>query len=193
MAISLFDKNHQPLRNKTVTLHSQPITGKTNSKGEVIFKGVAPGTHHVIYTMSHQTYDQTLQVANNVQTVGSAQTAPIQNFRVVYSLVQPAGWGSSGWFGGFILMTTLIFVGAAILFIRWRSGALFTGFHLGGSDRVAEMPTVVTTESPAAVTERSLGLSPPAQIGNIPYPPDLPPGTIVAPYVSGAFNGEKRL
>ncbi len=88
MTVGVFDKNHKPLRGKTITLHSSPQTVKTDKNGFATFSDVAPGTHHVIYNAGKQTYDEQVAVVNNVQTSGDTQTAAAQNFSVVYGFVQ---------------------------------------------------------------------------------------------------------
>jgi hypothetical protein len=88
LTMGVFDTNHNPLRGKTVTLHSSPQTAKTDKNGFVTFTGVAPGDHQVLYTAGKKTYTQQVTVVNNVQSSGSTQTATAQNFSVVYGFTQ---------------------------------------------------------------------------------------------------------
>jgi hypothetical protein len=88
--IKVVDKNAKPLVDKQVTLHSDPITVSTDKNGYANFANVTPGNHQLVYVDGKKTYSQPLTVANNVTTVDGEETAPLQNFSVVYGgVTQP--------------------------------------------------------------------------------------------------------
>jgi len=88
ISVGVFDKNHQPLKHKQVTLHSNPATATTDDKGYAVFSNVIPGDHHVSYSDGKQSYQQAVAVLNNVTTKDGVQVAPTQNFSVVYGITQ---------------------------------------------------------------------------------------------------------
>lgn len=95
LKVSVLDANHKPIRNKIVTLYSTPVAAKTDNFGYAVITGVTPGTHHLKYGTGKSQVSQEIQAINNTTTVGSKQTAPIQNFSVVYPVKQSSGVASS--------------------------------------------------------------------------------------------------
>jgi hypothetical protein len=51
---------------------------------------VAPGTHKLIYTAGKKDFTEQVTVLNNITTVNGEETAPLQNFSVVYNMTQPS-------------------------------------------------------------------------------------------------------
>ncbi len=77
-------KDGKPFRNQKVTLHSDPVDGKTNDDGIVTFTDVALGNHKLETTISGKSYSQALSVKNNIVTEGGAQSAATQIATVSY-------------------------------------------------------------------------------------------------------------
>ena len=76
--LTLLDSTNKIIANKTVILHSEPITVKTNSKGVATFTNVSPGLHHIEFVSAGKTFSQTVYVVNNLVTSNNIQSAPIQ-------------------------------------------------------------------------------------------------------------------
>lgn len=177
--ITLLDEANQPLKSKVVTLHSTPVTVKTNNKGIATFEGVAPGLHQIEYTTSSHKYSKGLYVENNVVTKSGVQIATPQNMAIVYSgLVQKGFPWAVVWMG----LTVLILVGA---FFIVRTGMLTSALALLNKptppraingDHNVQMPSSSGTEQPqggarptAPAVERLVGLQKPD------------PGTVITP------------
>jgi len=138
----VFDKNHEPLKDKKITLHSTPQTATTDSKGVVKFTSVSPGKHSIIYTDGKKTYAQNVTIASNVVTQGSSQSAEQQNFSIVYDFEQPASHT------GLIIWVAVIILVIGLIVALERTGRL--GMALQFKNRaVAPVPgaTVVTSDS----------------------------------------------
>lgn len=70
LKVGVFDKNSKPLRNKEVTLHSEPQTVKTDGEGFAIFKNVPVGNHTLSYELGDTTHEMPVYVASaDAQTV----------------------------------------------------------------------------------------------------------------------------
>ncbi len=83
LSVTVLDSNYHPVVGKLVTLHSVPMTAKTNDKGVATFTDVAPGAHHIDYTSGGHTYTQLVYVANNVVDTNGTQSAAKQTAAVV--------------------------------------------------------------------------------------------------------------
>jgi hypothetical protein len=83
VGVTIFDDENHPLANKIVTLHSTPMTSKTNSKGLATFYNVAPGVHHLEYSVSDHTYSETVYVANYVLSDNNKEVAAPQTAAVI--------------------------------------------------------------------------------------------------------------
>jgi hypothetical protein len=115
LKVGVFDKNQKPLRNATVTLHSTPLTVKTDNKGYALLTDVTPGLHHLSYVSGGKIYSQEIQAVNNITTKAGTQGAPTQNFAVVYSFAQSSSNVLRYGLGIAALIITAV---ALILFIR---------------------------------------------------------------------------
>lgn len=116
LRVQILDASKQPIKNQPVTLHSEPMTATTDSKGYALFNDVTPGTHEVQYTTGNRTYSSQLTVANNILTKGTLQTAPLQNFSVVYNYTPSSAGGKLAP----IIITLLIVVLAGAGTLLWR-------------------------------------------------------------------------
>lgn len=91
VSVTVLDGQSRPLANQTVTLHSKPMTARTNSSGVATFTNVAPGVHHLEYTVGNSTYSQVVYVSNDFTTRNGTQTAAPQTAAVVL-----AGYAQKG-------------------------------------------------------------------------------------------------
>ncbi|HET8709311.1 MAG TPA: carboxypeptidase-like regulatory domain-containing protein [Candidatus Saccharimonadales bacterium] len=105
--LTVFDKNHEPLQGKTVTLHSTPMSATTDDNGVVKFDNVAPGSHHLEYDADGKIHSQTVTVGNNVTVKNGKQIADAQHVAVVYDFAQPVSREQAVW--------SLIAVGAVVV------------------------------------------------------------------------------
>lgn len=70
LKVGVFDKKNKPLKNKEVTLHSEPQTVKTDGDGFAVFTDVPIGDHTLSYKLSGVTHAMPVYVANaDAQTV----------------------------------------------------------------------------------------------------------------------------
>jgi hypothetical protein len=177
ITVGIFDKNHKPVTNKTVTLHSTPMTAKTDSKGIATFSNVTVGTHHVIYADNKKSYDQSIAVENNVKTVADIQTAPIQNASVVYGFTQ-----SSSMVVRVVIISLLVLVAAAAAIVIARRKVKFAA---PGGTPLSMEPVVVggnhqTPNFHSGGTPSSQETS--ERLSNIPDPDQPEPGSNVEPH-----------
>ncbi len=180
LTVGVFDTNHNPLRGKTVTLHSTPQTVKTDKNGFATFTNVAPGDHRVLYTAGKKTYSQQVTAINNVQTTGSTQTATAQNFSVVYGFAQSdihiAAW-------------VWIVLAIAVLGLLAKTGRLGFAFHLGGQKTLEPIATqaVVVNATTSSTTPSSVLSATPTgarveeHLKAIPNPAAPSPGATITP------------
>lgn len=187
VTVGIYDKNHQPIKNQTVTLHSTPYTVKTDAKGIATFSNVTPGTHHVVYTAGSKSYDEQVSVANNVQTIGSSQTAAIQHVSVVYGLTQADHARAIG----VTLTLLLLLVAGGAVFLTLRNKvrvAAPSGVPLTSEPVVVGSQAPVTTASVPPV----IAVSPPTttvinvqetsdRLSAIPDASTPQPGSMVTP------------
>lgn len=176
VTLGLFDKNHQPLRNKKVTLHSTPITAKTDRNGFVTFTDVAPGDHHVVYTAGKQTYDQTLTVANNIKTVGTKQIAAAQNFSVFYPFTQPASYLLFWALAGVVLLG-----GAGYWLVRAGKFNMQGFAHREPLLTGTQTVIVSSTTAPGQPNGSAVSSKLPISLERIPGPATPQPGSTVTP------------
>jgi len=188
VTFGVFDSKHQPLKGRTVTLHSTPQTAKTDDSGFVTFTNVSPGTHHVIYTAGKHTYDQPVSVANTVQTAGATQTADPQSFSVVYNFVQ-TGFHPSG----AVWLVVLVVVVAAIVLLD-RTGRLGLSLQLRRPARTAPLTTqavvVSSTSAPqiSPTPPRPAGDGVAERLDTIPGLARPQPGMTIAPKVDSSAS-----
>jgi len=184
VTLTLFDKNHKPLKNKTVTLHSDPMTGKTDGKGNVTFADVPLGNHSVVYTAGKTNYTKEISVLNNVKTEGQTQKAEAQTFSIVYGFAESSLSMLWVWLG-------VIVVVVAVLGLLARSGRLGFAMQMRNHDYAVPMsaPVVVggNDSSPRQVGSDSTDNSQAQQVSvqehldAIPGPSAPSPGSTVAP------------
>ncbi len=184
VTVGVFDVNHKPLRNKTVTLHSTPQTAKTDANGFVTFDNVSPGDHHVVYAAGKKSYDQSVGVVNNVQTTGDSQSAAAQSFSVVYGFAQ-SSLSIPVWV--WLCVIVLIFGGVVALAQTGRLGmALQLRRRQDYGLPLTSQPVVVGGASRPTDAYRDVG-SPPNNpvvqdhLNAIPDPNKPQPGVTIAP------------
>lgn len=180
VTVGVFDTNHNPLRGKTVTLHSTPQTVKTDKNGFATFTNVSPGDHHVMYTAGKKTYSQLVTAVNNVQTTGNTQTAPEQNFSVVYDFAQSdlhiAPW------------IWIVFI-VVVLGVLGKTGRLGFAFHFGRekyleplhTQAVVVQATTSSTKPTSVLSNTPSGARVEEHLKAIPTPATPTPGATIAP------------
>jgi hypothetical protein len=190
LTVGVFDTNHNPLRGKTVTLHSTPQTVKTDKNGFATFTNVALGDHHVLYTAGKKTYSQQVTAVNNVQTTGSTQTATAQNFSVVYGFTQSdlhiAPW-------------LWVVLAVAVLGLLGKTGRLGFAFHFGGQKTLEPVATqaVVVNATTSSTTPSSILSATPSgarveeHLKAIPNPSAPSPGATITPQSPTSTSGSQ--
>ncbi|HET9721840.1 MAG TPA: cohesin domain-containing protein [Candidatus Saccharimonadales bacterium] len=88
--VAILDSHYHPLANRVVTLHSTPMTVKTDGSGVATFTNVAPGPHHVEYQVGKTTYQESVYVNNDLASSKGEQTASPQTAAVVLTSYQQA-------------------------------------------------------------------------------------------------------
>lgn len=173
--ITVVDKDKKPLKNKTVTLHSDPITVKTDSNGVASINDAAPGNHTLRYTSGGKVYSQPVVIADNVQTEGEVQSAAVQSFSVTYDFAQP----SSPWIayvGGLVLLAIL--AGGAFLIISRRNNSLPKSSFSGASVVTQEQVQSSTANQPVVSNPEEAKQK---QLSRVQYPKVPSPGNVVQP------------
>lgn len=192
VTLTLTDSNHKPLKNQTVTLHSDPMTGKTDDKGNVTFSDVPTGAHQVIYVNGKKTYTQAITVVNDIQTVGEAQTAEPQTFSVVYDFAQSTLNMLWVWLGIIVLIVI-------VLAVLGQTGHLGFAMQMRTHEYAAPIsaPVVVgsNTTSPHEVGNNSMlndeqRASVQEHLNAIPNPSQPVPGTSLAPRDDSSSNDQ---
>lgn len=167
--IAVYDRNHRPLKNATVTLHSTPQTAKTDQNGNVTFTDVSVGNHELVYEAGGKSYTQGLQVANNVQGIGETQTAAPQTFSIVYNLTQASrGWLAPVVYG--LLLVVVLFVGYQI--VSGRRSRMKYAYDSNLASRITVGGATSTTSSDKDDVLTS-------KLNNFPVPTAISPGTVV--------------
>jgi hypothetical protein len=166
--VGIYDKNHKPLRNQTITIHSTPATAKTDSNGFVVFKNLTPGEHHVIYTSGGKTYDQAIQVANNVSGSGASQASADQSFSVVYGFTQ-SSQHMTVWV--WLSVAVLIIAVIAVLAQTGRLGVALQRPKVPGGAPLVSQPVVVSSSNPVT----------PSPLNVAPNPQQPRPGSTITP------------
>jgi flagellar basal body rod protein FlgC len=196
VAISLHDKNRQPLPNQSATLHSDPVTAKSNDKGVVTFNDVAPGKHMIEFTNAGKKYSQNIEVMNTVVTNSGIQTADTQNMSIVYDFIkQESLWPK----------IALSFVGTIFLaIIAWL---IFKNHDKFRKDRLhnlplgsgySDTPVIVTSSNPSAnsaFSDLSRGADETDKKIDLSRIPDVNrpnPGSTVTPSSSTEREGEHK-
>lgn len=166
ISVGVYDKNHKPIKNRTVTLHSDPSTATTDDNGIATFTDVSPGTHHVTYTVDNKEYSSEVVVSNNVKSTNGTQTADTQNLAVVYDFTQKSSWAPAPWtIGGLILIVVAAF---GIIIYRKRRPFAYSG-------STADADIVTSAKSTTTQPESS------SPINKLNYPATPQPGSTVAP------------
>jgi hypothetical protein len=181
--LTVLDRNHKPLKNATVTLHSTPQTARTDQNGNVTFTNVAAGNHELLYKAGGKSYTQGLQVANNVRDIGDTQAAEPQTFSVVFNMAQAsAGWITPTVYG--LLLVVVLIVGYRIVSGRRSRPQYAYDNHL------ASQITVGGSKGATAATEDDTLTS---KLNNFPAPTAITPGTVVKSYDEhdGKKDGEE--
>jgi hypothetical protein len=153
VTFKVYDKNHVPLVNKKITLHSTPQTATSDDKGSVTFKNVVPGAHSIIYNQSGKDYAQSLQLT----TADAVTTATPTT--VVFAVAQSSGMPAAVY--GLILALLLVVVVMAVVLYRRRGSG-------GGG------PTLMPIAATSGVVTGSGGPS-------VPVAHHAAPGSVVSP------------
>jgi hypothetical protein len=132
LKVTVLDNKYQPLSNKTVTLHSTPMTAKTDGNGVATFTNVAPGSHSLIYSAPNsKLYQHDIYVENNVTSSGAIQTADPQTAAIILT-----GLASASSSNGLrtILSVLVALIGLACLWLLVISTPIHTFIQtkLGG-------------------------------------------------------------
>lgn len=167
VTVGVFDKNHKPVKNKEVTLHSDPLTATTDKTGFATFTDVSPGTHTLIYSQGNQEYNSEVVVANNVVTEDGVQTAPTQSLSVVYGFEQKDNWLTNNW----LIVVLLVVLVAAFATILMRRNKVASVGASGITD--AEISAMVS-DDPAPQTSNE-------PISHVPTPSNPQPGSTFTP------------
>lgn len=94
LSIGIYDKNHKPLKQKKVTLHSEPQTVTTDDKGIAKFKNVPVGDHTLVYTDAGKEYSQPLTLASDLIANAGSNGVPTTNATaVVFPIEQKSNTG----------------------------------------------------------------------------------------------------
>jgi hypothetical protein len=165
VTVGVFDKNHVPIKGKTVTLHSSPQSGKTDKNGFVTFKNVAAGNHDLEYKAGSKTYSEQLQVANNVSTAEGVQTAPTQTVSIVFDFVQRSSFLTSPWLLGVLLLVVVV----AVFMVLRRRDRFDYNLASAANNYQGEQPVTVSGDN---ITER---------LKKLPDTPPAPPGNMISP------------
>lgn len=147
--ITVLDKNHQPLRNKSVSLHSVPMTAITDDNGVAKFTNVAPGRHTLLYKTAGQNHSQTVTVTNNVTTKDGRQIADAQHVSVMYDFAQPVSRERATW----SLVAVGIVALLGVMYWLWRFSRMRRRSHNAAALR-AKIP-VYASEPEEANDEAS--------------------------------------
>jgi hypothetical protein len=115
VSFTVYDKNHVPLANKKITLHSTPQTATSDDKGKVTFKNVDQGSHSIVYNQGGKDYAQSLQLT----AADAVSTATPTT--VVFAVAQPSGIPPAV-FGLIVALLLAVAVMAVVLYRRRSSG-----------------------------------------------------------------------
>lgn len=118
VSVTVTDKQNRPLKNQMVTLHSDPITARTNSDGLATFEDVPPGNHTLEFEQNGKKASQPIEVLDSVVITANAEVAEPQTFAVVFE------HASSGLPTGLIAALAGIAGLLIIAFVLARSGKL---------------------------------------------------------------------
>jgi hypothetical protein len=128
--VTVKGKGGKLLKNQLVTLHSEPMTARTDENGVATFQDVAPGKHELEYEQDGEAMGQTIEVADDAMIAGSEVHAEPQSFAVTF---ENATSGSS-WAMIIALVGFLVLIGAGVLL--FRSGKLVSSKNRPGGPSV---------------------------------------------------------
>lgn len=187
ITVGVFDSNHQPLRNKSVSLHSTPQTAKTDANGFATFNNVAPGDHHLVYTSGKKSYDKPITVANTVVTNGETQTATDQSFSVVYGFAQ-SSLHMSVWIW---LAIIVLVIGAGVALAQTGRLGLAMQLRQNHAAPLISQPVIVGSNTSSPQTHETIAPNASTQerLNAIPDPHRPQPGMTVAPRGDDDQNG----
>jgi hypothetical protein len=170
--VTVLDKNRKPLAGKSLELHSDVVTVKTNGQGVAEFTDVAPGNHEVRYGSGKKQVSTPIQVADNLAVTAAGQEiATPQNFSVVLSSVVATRFPLVAALVPLLIVLGLI---AAVVIMRRKGGNFPPPCHkanghfpssVGGVGGSNASPATVQTPGQSAPVDQSLidkiGLSAP--------------------------------
>jgi hypothetical protein len=201
--VSLTSGNKKPLANKTVTIHSSPQTGKTDSAGAVSFKGLTAGQHTVTYKAGDKTYSEKILVQDTAQTAeDGSQSAATQNFSVVYKTLAIRSY--TGLYISLAVLALLALIIALVVkyrhkfsspvhttafaptatpYVQDQTNVPANPFAQQQSDIDGGVPPVTNTGWPTNPTPSQPPSEPPLSQPTSPpqYPPPIPPATAQPP------------
>lgn len=208
--ITVKDKENKPLKDKQLTLFSDPMSGRTDKQGVVEFNDVSPGQHKLEYKAGETTHSSTIQIEDAMQQDASGnQAAVVQNVSVVYGeLTQkdiPIATIAA-------LCAVLAVLGGIIVLATTRRGSgggSFKGFGGGKSAKqpVAVVgssspqppvttsvitPTAVTPAAPVVPGSATAEIATGDRVYHVEVPKQHNPGTVVQP-TNGSDSGRPTL
>lgn len=176
--VTALDKNNKPLKNRTLTMRSDPLEGKTDKNGKVVFSDASPGKHSVEYEAGGKTYVRDILVDNSgITDVKGVQTATPQAFAIIYDdLEESAISGAAVW----ALVGTLVLVaGIVIVSILGKNSG---GGPLGGLKRRFAKQEVMITGGGAGDSSNAVHQAGPnADIFQVEAPKQEAPGSLITP------------
>lgn len=125
------DKDGKIVKNKNVTLRSDPQTVKSDSEGAAVFKNVAPGDHNVEVESGSKVLSGSITVADTVAEVDGLQVADVQNFAVTLDGTLPGGISPYIVYGSGLAAVVVLLLGGYII-IRRRRGNGFAQSSANG-------------------------------------------------------------
>jgi hypothetical protein len=174
--VRAMDKDNKAIAGKNITLHSDPMTAKTDKDGWAVFGNVAPGQHKVEFKSGRKTYSQPIIVEDAVvTTTDGTQFASPQNFALAFA----AGGSVSGIVAivGVLVLAVIAFFfimqnGGPLAFQRIRANVAHRVSGKGGSKSSLTMMTgdmmgpATTPTVPPQVIQPPTNPSPPDDNGS---------------------------
>jgi hypothetical protein len=167
-------KNERRLARRKVTLHSEPMTAKTDANGYVTFDNVAPGNHQLEFEDSGQKHVKAVTVEDSVIQYGKdgSQTAKPINQSVIFDNVQVADTTASPILLPASLAAAVALAIGAFVVIR-RRGQTLSWQHTDLDDSIQQPPSAGTAAN-GPISRDDL-------ISRVPGLNKPDPGTVVAP------------
>lgn len=172
LQVTVLDGAYHPIIGQKVSLHSTPMTAKTNGGGVVTFTNVAPGVHHVEYSLGSKTYSQAVYVDDNIVTKAAIQTATPQQVAVIFGSYKAPKLD----LGPVILLLAIlaaVVIGGTVFMLHENplSGQVKTKFTAGKSLLSSSLTAVAVKPAPPTPDQTATAKTePPADKGDEPKP-----------------------